>query len=477
MSDLCTYEIEGTVWDEFCQIDDHIVPQTGDKRANRNYFQGDGCKKPRCGVTCISSNFIDGYSDSYVDQEREQGEYNRKSLVLEKDSLSHRKNSLFLTSSDSHSIRNVPGLISDNTKTSGHDFKNNNTDSIGSEFYANDPIQDEKSTSDHNHSYSYSLEDTPQTDNDLNFLDNFEDVDRMFRSCDSTFGLGASREDEFGWFSCPESNAMENMSGSHNLSKLIVSNDSALETSPVGSKESSWPLGTNEFASHLSIVNGTSRPDCKDEFMPKDQIHEYKLQSKHQNPSERKRKEQYFGNGSYISNLPSEVIQFPYGDASNQAFPYMDIQHQQQGSTCDSVSQEKQVHFSGDKLDDRCDVEGGRIVTPAELCSSNIQESLSMSPNLDDISPEAVSFCQLQHVTKQLDLRTKLCIRDGLYRLATSAEQRQNQENLNSSSGDERDASGTFMAEGANKCAGFMNVETDTNSVDRSIAHLLFTCP
>lgn len=126
------------------------------------------------------------------------------------------------------------------------------------------------------------------------------------------------------------------------------------------------------------------------------------MQSKQQNPSERKRKEQYFGNGSYISNLPSEVIQFPYGDASNQAFPYMDIQHQQQGSTCDSVSQEKQVHFSGDKLDDRCDVEGGRIVTPAELCSSNIQESLSMSPNLDDISTEAVSFCQLQHVTKQV---------------------------------------------------------------------------
>ncbi|CAI9764490.1 unnamed protein product [Fraxinus pennsylvanica] len=499
MSELCTYKIEGTVWDEFCQIDDHIVPQTGDKRANRNSFQGDYCKKPRCGVTCISSNFIDRYSDRYVDQEREQGEYNRRSSILDKDSLSQTRSSLFLTSSDSHSIRDVPGLISDNTKTSGHDFENKNTDSVGSEVCASDPIHDEKSTSDHSHSYSYPLGDTPQTDNDLNFFDNFEDVDRMFRSCDSTFGLGASIEDEFGWFSssnalggsrdvpksdfmfsCPESNTMENMSESHDLSKLIVnctSNDSALATSPVGSNESSWPLGRDEFASHLSIVNGTSSPDCKEEFKPKDQIHEYKMQSKLQNPSERKRKVQYLGNGSYISNLPSEVIQFPYGDGSNQAFPCVDIRHQQQGSTCDSVSQEKQVHLSGDKLDDHCDVEGVRMLTPAELCSSNIQECPSMSLNLDDISPEAVSFRQLQHVTEQLDLRTKLCIRDGLYRLARSAEQRQHYENLNSSSGDERDAGGTFMAEGSNKCAGFMNVETDTNSVDRSIAHLLFMCP
>ncbi|KAL2513636.1 protein LNK1-like [Forsythia ovata] len=508
MSELCAYKIEGTVWDEFCQIDDRIVPHSGDKRANRNFFRSDGCKKPRCGVTCISSNFTDSYSDRYVDQEREQGEYNRRSSMLEGDSLSHTQNILFPTSSHSNSIKDVPGLVSNNTTTSGHDFKSNITDSIGGEFCTNDPIHNEKSTAVHRQSYSYPLGETPQTDNDVNFFDNFEDVDRMFRSCDSTFGLGASREDELGWFSSPnalggsdvlksdfklshpESNAMENISENHDPSKLIVTctiNDSALETSPVGSKESSCPLGRDGFTSHLSIVNGPSSSDSRDEFMPKDQIDEYKMQLKHQNPSERKRKEQYFGNGSsfsYISNPPSEVIQFPYGDASCHAFPYVDIQHRQQAlgrdsyrSTCDSVSLEKQVHLSGDKLDDHCDVEGVRIVTPAELCPSNVQESLSRSLDLDDISPEAVSFRRLQHVTTQLDLRMKLCIRDGLYRLASSAEQRQHHENLNSSSGDERDARGSLMAEGANKCTGFMKMETDTNSVDRSIAHLLFTCP
>ncbi|KAL2490991.1 Dentin sialophospho protein [Abeliophyllum distichum] len=506
MSELCAYKIEDTVWDEFCQIDDHIVPHSADKQANRNSFHSDGCKKPRCGVTCISSNITDRYSDGYVDQEREQGEYNRRISMLERDSLSQAQNILFPTSSDRNSIKDVP---TDNTTTSGRDFKSNIADSIGGEFCTNNPIHDEKSTVVHSLSYSYPLGETPQTDNDVNFFDNFEDVDRMFRSCDSTFGLVASREDELGWFSspnalggsrdvlksdfkfsCSESNTMENISENHDPSKLIMTctiNDAALETSPVGSKESSCPLGREGFTSHLSTVNGPSSSDSGDEFMPKDQIDEYKMQLKHQNPSESKRKEQYFGNGSsfsYISNPPSEVIQFPYGDASYQAFPYVDIQHQQEAlgrdsyrSTCDSFSLQKQVHLSGDKLDDHRDVEGVRIVTPAELCPSNVQESLPRSLDLDDISPEAVSFRRLEHVTAQLDLRMKLCIRDGLYRLARSAEHRQHHENLNSSSGDERDAKGTLMAEGAKKCAGFMNMETDTNSVDRSIAHLLFTCP
>lgn len=51
----------------------------------------------------------------------------------------------------------------------------------------------------------------------------------------------------------------------------------------------------------------------------------------------------------------------------------------------------------------------------------------------------------------QLDIRTKLCIRDSLYRLAKSAEQRHNCANSSSSIGVERDASGTVMDEETNK--------------------------
>ncbi|KAL7082481.1 hypothetical protein ACP275_14G101100 [Erythranthe tilingii] len=60
---------------------------------------------------------------------------------------------------------------------------------------------------------------------------------------------------------------------------------------------------------------------------------------------------------------------------------------------------------------------------------------------------------QLQHATKQLDSRTKLCIRDSLYRLARSANKRHNRSN------------------------NFMDIEIHTNPIDRSIAHLLFQRP
>ncbi|EYU39147.1 hypothetical protein ABFS82_14G095800 [Erythranthe guttata] len=60
---------------------------------------------------------------------------------------------------------------------------------------------------------------------------------------------------------------------------------------------------------------------------------------------------------------------------------------------------------------------------------------------------------QLQHAMKQLDSRTKLCIRDSLYRLARSANKRRNRAN------------------------NFMDIEIHTNPLDRSIAHLLFQMP
>ncbi|KAL3620925.1 hypothetical protein CASFOL_035837 [Castilleja foliolosa] len=73
-----------------------------------------------------------------------------------------------------------------------------------------------------------------------------------------------------------------------------------------------------------------------------------------------------------------------------------------------------------------------------------------------------------------LDLGTKICIRDSLYRLARSAEQRHNHANLNGNFGDGRGATGAFITAGTNT---FIDMETDTNPIDRSIAHLLFHRP
>ncbi|KAJ7946711.1 protein LNK1-like isoform X2 [Quillaja saponaria] len=75
-----------------------------------------------------------------------------------------------------------------------------------------------------------------------------------------------------------------------------------------------------------------------------------------------------------------------------------------------------------------------------------------------------------------LNERTKLCIRDSLYRLAKSAERRHNCGGINGSIGDDVEAR-TMLAEDTNRCTGFMDMETNTNPIDRSIAHLLFHRP
>ncbi|XP_022896945.1 protein LNK1-like isoform X1 [Olea europaea var. sylvestris] len=550
--------------------------------------------------------------------------------MFEKDSSSRPPHDASLSPIVRDSIKEDSSSASDNTRISSHGFNNNNLDSNGSEVCANDTTLNDKCTAVESNSFSYPLGDISQTVDDLNFFDknpededssdilhydwpeigNFEDVDRMFRSCDSTFGLGEDKEDELGWFSsedaiggsgdilksdfkffCPESKAMENISENHDTSMVNGSystNDITRTTASI------WYSERDESASHVSIANGSTGSDRKEDVMPiekgmgqngkmqpkistnsyktgnKEMVNEHKKQSKQQNHSQRKRKEQCTGNGcfNYAGNLPNEVRHLPSGDISHETFQYKAIQCQpkspvpdscdylqnafpyvhldsrhlpdktsvhttqsavrsenddlaflspreplyassqvhflensgdppfqvatiagsekreklvnhkgSQSSILDPISLEKKVHRFGDKFENQSDVDVVGIVIPAELCSSNIQESSSMNSALEDISIEAASLQQLQLVMEQLDMKTKLCIRDSLYRLAMNAEQRHTHASPNGGCKDEREASGAFMAEGSNKCTGFIDMETDTNPIDRSIAHLLFHRP
>ncbi|XP_022861319.1 protein LNK1-like isoform X3 [Olea europaea var. sylvestris] len=607
MSDLCMYQFEDIVWDEYFQSDDHIVPHPGDNQAKKISFQGDSRKKPRCEGTAISRSYGDKSAAKHVGQEKDQEELStsisRRSTMLEKGSWSRTPHGAFLSPTVRDTIKEASSLASDNTRISSYGFNGNNIDSNGSEVCANDPILNDKCTAVDSNSFSYPLGGISQTDDDLNFFDknpedenssdllrydwteigNFEDIDRMFRSCDSTFGLGLDKEDELGWFSsdgatggsgdmlesdfkfsCPESKAMEN------ILEMVDGSSSTNNTTSI----------CDESVSHMPFLNGSTRSNRKDEIEQEigqngeiqhkistnncyktgsnGTVNEHKRQSKQQNQSQRKRREQYPGNGcfNYVSNLPSEVGHLPLGSTSHEAFQSMAIQHPQkalvpesrdylrnafphvhsnssslsdktsvhtndlafhsprepsyassqvqfvensgdpsfqvatmvgsekrekldnhqgsQSSILDPVSIEKKDHCSGGKFENYSDVDGASMVIPAELCSSDMQENSSMNSSLDDISIEAASFQQLQLVMEQLDMRTKLCIRDGLYRLARNAEQRHNHPNPNGGCKDEGDASGAFMAARSNKFTGYMDMETDTNPVDRSIAHLLF---
>ncbi|XP_047336670.1 protein LNK1-like [Impatiens glandulifera] len=92
---------------------------------------------------------------------------------------------------------------------------------------------------------------------------------------------------------------------------------------------------------------------------------------------------------------------------------------------------------------------------------------------LDEISLETSGFQMLQQIMEKLDGKTKLSIRDGLYRLAKSAEIRHKHAATLGDSSDGIDgASGSLMTEMKSNEIG--NTEAGTNPVDRSIAHLLF---
>ncbi|KAI3702118.1 hypothetical protein L6452_27823 [Arctium lappa] len=148
-----------------------------------------------------------------------------------------------------------------------------------------------------------------------------------------------------------------------------------------------------------------------------------------------------------------------------------------QASGNDLFSSQKQFHILEKRNESQSDMEGVKKEASAELAMIDVPEGSSISSEVDEISLEATSFLQLQQVMEQLDSRTKLCIRDSLYRLARSAEQRHNYVGIRDKTTNCGATDGPLMTEGTDKCTGFMDMETDTNPIDRTIAHLLFHRP
>ncbi|KAG6534153.1 hypothetical protein ZIOFF_008037 [Zingiber officinale] len=112
-----------------------------------------------------------------------------------------------------------------------------------------------------------------------------------------------------------------------------------------------------------------------------------------------------------------------------------------------------------------------------ELHGTDMDSGVGKSPFMasvlsDDISIKIIRFQQLQGTIGQLDIRTKLCIRDSLYRLARSAEQRHKFDAANAQGADFR--TGIYGTGASSRPVEYMDIETETNPIDRSVAHLLF---
>ncbi|CAJ1978116.1 unnamed protein product [Sphenostylis stenocarpa] len=107
-------------------------------------------------------------------------------------------------------------------------------------------------------------------------------------------------------------------------------------------------------------------------------------------------------------------------------------------------------------------------------------DSKTISSAIDDHFVEDTILYMLQDVISKLDVKIRLCIRDSLFRLAQSAMQRNYASDTSSTNNSSREETVVVAREESssqNRYARIADVETKTNPIDRTVAHLLFHRP
>lgn len=600
--DLSTYELE-FIWDEFCHVDDHIVPHSRDENACGHASQPESCKKPRIEVStadekCTAKCF------SQEKEEIDSSTANLPKLTMSESGMwTYRPDGTFSVSCDGDPTKELATIASANTKTSSSCFQSKNSASLG-ELCSDDPILSSRSTAVHSSSYSYPLQ-TSQAANDLKYMDipedessdllyygwddiGFEDV---FRNCESLFDLqNKSNDDEIDWLSAsnafegsesasrtdfastgPHANSLKNLPEDLAPSKLKTecssANDANMTNVPASNKTSPQlsEVEDTTLLSCISVANtSTETAEIKDNILPRDQewnkregmindqhvesgdalryptdlwiegkylssedtshndhkticVQQHKenlgpdtfhhlranfpcIQSDSHQPSDQTTISPSLS-GTRLENNTATSLSPKESSLSFEGLQDKDCSQDLSSMMIDVAPEEGRDnpgHYQGlqasfnsnaknvdvasicnpfpvqasNEFENHNDVEGASSGIPAKAGPWYVQESSTVNSGFNEGSLEATSFRQLQQVMEQLDLRTKLCIRDSLYRLARSAEQRHN----NGGPGSDRDAR-TFMADGTNKSGGYIDIEADTNPIDRSVAHLLFHRP
>ncbi|KAL8097494.1 protein LNK1 isoform X2 [Apium graveolens] len=602
LDDLSTYELED-IWDEFCHIDDHIVPHSRDESACGHASQPKSCKKPRIEVNTADAK-CPAKCFSQEKEEIDSSTVNLPKLTMSESGMwTYRPDGTFSFSCDVDPTKDLATLASANTKTSSSCFQSNSSTSLG-DLCSDDTILSSRSTAVHSSSYGYPLH-TSQAENDLSYMDipedessdllyyswddvGFEDV---FRNCDSLFNLQSkSNGDDIGWLSAsnafegsesasgidfvstgPDANALKNPPEDLAPSKLKTECSSANDTDMTNvpaSNKTSPQLSEVEDATLLSCISvantSNETAEIKENIVLRDQewnIREGMINDQHKENGDAFRyPSDLWIEGKYLSsevtshndytticvqqhkeNLGADTlhhlcanvprIQSDRHQSSDQTTisPSLSGTRLENNSATSLTQKESLVslevindkdcshdlssmmidvapkegrdnpcHYQGlqassnsnaknvdvesicntfpvqasNEFENHSDVEGTSRGIPAKVGPWYVQESPTVNSGFNEGSLEATSFRQLQQVMEQLDLRTKLCIRDSLYRLARSAEQR----HINGGPGGDRDAR-TFMADGTNKSSGYIDIEADTNPIDRSVAHLLFHRP
>ncbi|XP_050154830.1 protein LNK2-like isoform X2 [Malus sylvestris] len=139
--------------------------------------------------------------------------------------------------------------------------------------------------------------------------------------------------------------------------------------------------------------------------------------------------------------------------------------------------QETQIQYF-----ERADLEvEGLSTLPSLDPNSTVEQDDSsiVSAAIDDHSAEDTILYRLQYIVSKLDIKIRLCIRDSLYRLAQSAMRRHYASDTSSSNKSSKVEGEVFAEEinNHNRFGKIPDLETETNPIDRTVAHLLFHRP
>lgn len=496
MSEWNLREIEDINWDIFAKPSDHLVPPAGGELFDESSSLSYNCKKPR----------------NEVNSSRVKNDYNRYSTAKPGNEdtcyyppIQHTGSSSSSAPSQSDPKRSISGKIMDVRSSSNTDPNN------------------------------IFLESTHKSNNtqfDWPDLSSFEDIDKLFGNWDSTLGQGQrATADELQWFSSsntiydPEiafktgyQSSGSNLVASHNLYESSTLNSDVRENvpsisdldKPSSSTYAPWS-GTDDLTkakftfkekpydggetnnaeltkmqNDPSLIHGglpyvklespqSSKGKRTGDSADPIQLNSNVPASNTYSPENTSQQMQFVGSSSYIPTLnphPEPVFgvpvhQVPYTLSSN-----VDLKAGISSSSfykmSDDMTQQlyvPQCIVSNENTQNQSGVKKG----PVEVGNNTQMEDA-------DTTEKVASFIQLHNAMHQLDVSTKICIRDSLYRLARNANQRHSFATQNYSEG-AMDQNRNQGFKRSKRSAEYMDSETTTNPIDRSIAHLLFHRP
>ncbi|XP_052147104.1 uncharacterized protein LOC127766102 isoform X4 [Oryza glaberrima] len=423
---------------------------------------------------------------------------------------------------NSEQIHSANGIVSrdvnhdhiENCKVESNDFPLNTisetrypTDNWNSSQFAlsNDgsPVLNNQSTPQTGHGYG---------DNDLTYIDwpaidNFEDVDNLFRRCDSTYGQQQlPNTDELSWI--PSSDAMYSSDVAmqpgfessysdygilDDLSAFNCTEDKSLTTADPSSAvcdeqfddsylfneqktedvygEQAYQRDAMELLSSDQICTGQENLDMIGNRYSSENAMEQPEDQKFSIASERNC--QIIPSGASFAERNLKVQKKVASSTSGQLISDNVTGHPGHQTLTRRASYPCENHEIGKRsLGKR-----GLGHSDVAMGTSMVVDGSFVSSISSDNSVEENSFRQLQDAVSQLDVKTKMCIRDGLYRLARSAQNRQVFPNTMNNNGDSHNVKDMQNAETSGKFVDPGSIETQTNPIDRSIALLLFHQP